>query len=198
MQIDTSWAHGANHRDSSIHLGSAPTRYYYASKKLLKSWALCFASCAQLYEIDPRSTEVFWKNCFNCFELNCSCDLVSPCKSLWPKTLYIVIFLVCADIALKTNFCCEYILRFFYDFQFDSCLFGFYLKLYVCYRSVHFIENILILFWYSTVSFWTSQKQGEHFSVFYILRIHIWFTLNKYLNTFFTLANKLASVFKVL
>ena len=35
---------GANQRDSSVHLRSAPTLYYYASKKL----------CAQLYEIDPR------------------------------------------------------------------------------------------------------------------------------------------------
>ena len=31
-------AHGANHRDSSIHLLSAPKPYYYACRKLLKSW----------------------------------------------------------------------------------------------------------------------------------------------------------------
>ena len=47
---------GAIHRDSSIHLRSPPTPYNHACKKLLKSWALCFAPCAQLYKINPRST----------------------------------------------------------------------------------------------------------------------------------------------
>ena len=52
---------------------------------------------------------------------------------------------------------------------------------------VHFIENTLIFLQYSIILFWTSQKQGEHFSVFYTFIIHIWFfTLNKYLTTFFT------------
>ena len=35
-----SWAHGANHRDSSIKVGHTAQSALYASKKLLKSWAL--------------------------------------------------------------------------------------------------------------------------------------------------------------
>ena len=34
-----SWAHGANHRDSSIKVGRTAQSALYASKKLLKSWA---------------------------------------------------------------------------------------------------------------------------------------------------------------
>ena len=34
-----SWGHGANHRDSSIKVGSMVQSALYASKRLLKSWA---------------------------------------------------------------------------------------------------------------------------------------------------------------
>ena len=50
-----SWAQGANHRDSSIHLRPTPTPNFLRSFLLAQSWALRFALCAQLYEIDPRS-----------------------------------------------------------------------------------------------------------------------------------------------
>ena len=57
-QFHKGWAHGANDRDSSIHLPWFAL-YAYAQllryKKLLKSCALRFAPCSQLYEIDPGS-----------------------------------------------------------------------------------------------------------------------------------------------
>ena len=40
-------------RDSSIHLRPLPTPNFYATKKLLKRWALRLTPLAQFYEIDP-------------------------------------------------------------------------------------------------------------------------------------------------
>ena len=44
-----------NHRDSSIHLRPTPTPNFLRSFLLAQSWALRFALCIQLYEIDPWS-----------------------------------------------------------------------------------------------------------------------------------------------
>ena len=49
---------GIFHKDSSIHLH--PTRQLLRYKKLLKSWALRFAPCVQLYEINPLDTQFYF------------------------------------------------------------------------------------------------------------------------------------------
>ena len=50
---------GIFHRDSSIHLRPMPTPKFYATKKLLKIWALRFAPRTQLFVIDPRALDRF-------------------------------------------------------------------------------------------------------------------------------------------
>ena len=51
-QLHKSWVHGANHRDSSVHLHSAPMPNFLRSYFLAQKFGLGHKTA---YEIDPRT-----------------------------------------------------------------------------------------------------------------------------------------------